>query len=67
MVYVTQAVSIIINYTFLATKETVNIEDLVDDFATYYLAGEPCFTQSYYNHYHEALFIKRPTSLLINA
>ena len=44
MVYVTQAVSIIINYTFLATKETVNIEDLVDDFATYYIAGEPCFT-----------------------
>ena len=25
---------------FLATRETVDIEDLVDDFATFYIAGE---------------------------
>lgn len=27
-------------YYFSATKETVSIEDLVDDFATFYIAGK---------------------------
>ena len=52
-------------YTIPATKETVNIEDLVDDFATYYVAGdhEPCFSHCFHvfnqNVFHTKIMLDR--------